>query len=337
MNSDQPANLTLPLPWHRSLLEEWLSRRQQGRLAHALLLSGPAGSGKHRLAAALIQALLCQSGQAQACGQCQGCHLAVAGTHPDLHVLTPEEGKRQVRIDQVRNLVEFAARTAQFGGYRVALIEPAEAMNRNAQNALLKTLEEPGQNTLLVLVSHQPSLLLPTVRSRCQQQALALPNADEARRWLAERIGDEQRALALLGQADGAPLRALELDSADWFADRTELLGQCLALLERRSPVSAVSARLLEYDLLSLLAALATWWQQAAAMTANRAERADPALLPLFRRLRGQCDRLRLLQAAGKARQAQRALLAGNNPNPELVLEQLLLFLAGVDDLHPAF
>ena len=242
-----------------------------------------------------------------------------------------------MRIDQVRELMEFAARTAQFDGYRVALVEPAEAMNRNAQNALLKTLEEPGQDTLLILVTHQPSMLLPTVRSRCQQHSLSLPEPEEARRWLAERVGDEQRAAALLGQAGGAPLQALALDSADWFADRTELLGQCLALLERRAPVSAVSARLLEYDILSLLPALATWWQQAAAMTAGRAERADPALLPLFRRLRAHSDRLRLLQAASKARQAQRALQGGSNPNPELLLEQLLLYLAGVDDLQPAF
>lgn len=337
MASEDRAALTLPLPWHAPVLSDWLSRRQQGRLAHALLLSGPAGSGKHRLATALAQALLCQRDAERACGQCQGCHLAVAGTHPDMHVLTPDDGKRQVRIDQVRELVEFASRTAQFGGYRVALIEPAEAMNRNAQNALLKTLEEPGRDTLLILVSDQPSLLLPTVRSRCQQQALPLPDPDQARQWLTERIGDPQRAAALLGQTGGVPLQALALDSADWFADRTELLGQCLAVLERRSPVSVAAARLLEYEALSVLPALATWWQQAASMTARRAEQADPALLPLFRRLRGHCDRLRLLQAAGRARQAQRALQGGTNPNPELLLEQLLLFLAGVDDLHPAF
>lgn len=334
---DAAARLSLPLPWHRPLLDEWLARRQQERLPHALVLSAPSGSGKHRLAGALAEALLCQQGDGAACGKCQGCHLAAAGTHPDLHVLMPEEGKRQVRIDQVRELVEFAARTAQFGGYRVALIEPADAMNRNAQNALLKTLEEPGADTLLILVTNQPSLLLPTVRRRCQQVTLPVPSTEDALAWLSERIGDESRARALLNQAAGAPLHALDLESAAWFADREALLGHCLAVVERRAPVSQVVSGMMEYELITLLDVLARWWQQAAAMTASRAEGADPALLPLFRRLRARCDRLRLVDAASRARRAQQALQRGSNPNGELLIEQLLLFLAGVDDPQPAF
>lgn len=331
------AALSVPLPWHQPTLQDWLARQQQGRLPHALLVSGPAGSGKRRLVAAMAQSLLCSAGTGPACGECQGCHLAVAGTHPDFHWLQPEEGKRQVRIDQIRELVEFAARTAQFGGYRVAVVEPAEAMNRNAQNALLKTLEEPGDRTLLMLVSDQPSLLLPTIRSRCQQVTVARPEPAQAQAWLGERIGDEVRARALLGAAGGAPLRALSLDGANWFADRTRLLGHCLALLEGRASASTVAAQLSEYDLPELLQALALWWQQAASMTAGRAEQADPELLPLYRRLRSRCQRLRLLDGARRALSFRRALLAGSNPNSELLLEQLMLYLAGVDDIHPAF
>lgn len=333
----ETASIAVPLSWHQSYLSDWLARAAEQKLAHALLLTGPVGVGKQRLANALAQALLCQQSTGLACGQCQSCHLAAAGTHPDLHILLPDEGKRLIRVDQVRELVDFAMHTPQYDGYRVAIIEPAQALNRNAQNALLKTLEEPGKDTLILLLSDQPSLLLPTIRSRCQQVALPLPAMEQALEYLVPRVGDDGHARALLAAAGGAPLKALSLDGESWFADREKLLSQCLALLEQRQPVSTTAARFLEYEPLTLLEALALWWQQAAAMTAERAKLADPVLLPLFRRLRGRCDRLRLLECASQALSARSALIAGANPNPELMMEQLLLRLAGVDALEQAF
>src|SRR5699024_4067201 len=105
-------------------------------------------------------------------------------THPDYHSVVPEAGSQVNKINQIRRLVEFSARTAHHGGARVVLIAPAEALNRNAQNALLKTLEEPGDGLVLLLVSHQPSLLLPTIRSRCQHRRLPLPTTEAALNWL---------------------------------------------------------------------------------------------------------------------------------------------------------
>ena len=160
-------------PWQENLWQQLAGRAQH---AHAYLLHGPAGIGKRALAERLMARLLCLSPSGlDACGNCKSCHLLAAGTHPDNFVLEPEEADKPIKVDQVRELVEFVVQTAQLGGRKVVLLEPAEAMNLNAANALLKSLEEPSGNTVLLLISHQPSRLLPTIKSRCVQQACPLP------------------------------------------------------------------------------------------------------------------------------------------------------------------
>ncbi|HEY6611455.1 MAG TPA: DNA polymerase III subunit delta' [Pseudomonas sp.] len=198
-------------PW-QAVLWQQLSRRE--RYAHAYLLHGPAGIGKRALAERLAGLLLCRAPAASdACGQCKACLLLRAGTHPDLFELQPEEADKPIRVDQVRELVDFVGQTAQLGGRKLVLLEPAEAMNLNAANALLKSLEEPSGDTVLLLVSHQPSRLLPTIRSRCQQQACPLPGAEAARSWLAGQLPELDAAVhrRLLELAAGSPLRALQL------------------------------------------------------------------------------------------------------------------------------
>lgn len=162
-------------PWQQALWSQLGGRAQH---AHAYLLYGPAGIGKRALAEHWAAQLLCQRpAAAGACGECKACQLLAAGTHPDYFVLEPEEAEKPIRVDQVRDLVGFVVQTAQLGGRKVVLLEPAEAMNVNAANALLKSLEEPSGDTVLLLISHQPSRLLPTIKSRCVQQACPLPGA----------------------------------------------------------------------------------------------------------------------------------------------------------------
>lgn len=198
-------------PWQATLWQQLAGRKQH---AHAYLLHGPAGIGKRALAERLRALLLCQQpvGLA-ACGQCKGCYLLAAGSHPDNFVLEPEEADKAIRVDQVRELVSFVVQTAQLGGRKVVLVEPAEAMNLNAANALLKSLEEPAGNTVLLLVSHQPSRLLPTVRSRCVQQACPLPSAADAVLWLQTALPESgaEQLQELLVLAGGSPLEALRL------------------------------------------------------------------------------------------------------------------------------
>jgi DNA polymerase-3 subunit delta' len=204
-------------PWQQSLWQQLAGRSQH---AHAYLLHGPAGIGKRALAERLMARLLCQSPNGlDACGQCKSCHLLAAGTHPDNYVLEPEEADKPIKVDQVRELVDFVVQTAQLGGRKVVLLEPAEAMNLNAANALLKSLEEPSGATVLLLISHQPSRLLPTIKSRCVQ---ALPESSE-----------EERA-ELLTLAAGSPLAALRLQGQGVREQRAQAVEGVKKLLKQQ-------------------------------------------------------------------------------------------------------
>jgi DNA polymerase-3 subunit delta' len=216
------------------------SRRD--RLPHALLLAGPRGLGKLALAQSFAASLLCENPQQDglACGRCLACGWMVQGNHPDFRLLQPEalapgddesEGKaekkkpsQQITIDQVRALEEFLAVGAHRAGARIVIVHPAEAMNRNTANALLKSLEEPGAGILFLLVSHEPTRLLPTIRSRCQTENVPRPDPGAALSALEKSgVSDPGRWLALAG---GAPFLAQELAAkgqGDWIgvlADR---------------------------------------------------------------------------------------------------------------------
>ncbi len=200
-------------PWQDSLWQQLAGRAQH---AHAYLLHGPAGIGKRALAERLMARLLCQRPEGlDACGQCKSCLLLQAGSHPDNYVLEPEEADKAIKVDQVRELVSFVVQTAQLGGRKVVLIEPVESMNINAANALLKSLEEPSGNTVLLLVSHQPSRLLPTIKSRCVQQACPLPSEAMSLQWLSRALPDcsEEERVELLTLAAGSPLAAVSLQA----------------------------------------------------------------------------------------------------------------------------
>lgn len=200
-------------PWQTALWQQLAGRTQH---AHAYLLHGPAGIGKRALAERLMALLLCKSPEAlQACGHCKSCHLLAAGSHPDNYMLEPEEADKPIKVDQVRALVNFVVQTAQLGGRKVILVEPTEAMNLNAANALLKSLEEPSGNTVLLLISHQPSRLLPTIKSRCVQQACPLPSEAVSLEWLNEALpgSSEQEIRELLYLAAGSPLAAVRLQA----------------------------------------------------------------------------------------------------------------------------
>lgn len=198
-------------PWQDSLWQQLAGRAQH---AHAYLLHGPAGIGKRALAERLMASLLCQHPTAEgACGECKSCLLLKAGSHPDNYILEPEEADKAIKVDQVRDLVSFVVQTAQMGGRKVVLIEPTESMNINAANALLKSLEEPSGDTVLLLVSHQSSRLLPTIKSRCVQQACPLPSEAMSLQWLAKALPDctEDERAELLTLAAGSPLAAVKL------------------------------------------------------------------------------------------------------------------------------
>jgi DNA polymerase-3 subunit delta' len=210
----RPATSAVAPSWVAGEMATLAQSLRCGRLPHALLIHEAPGGGGDWLASWVAQLVLCQARERQPCGVCVACRRVAALQHPDLTLLRTSEESRQIRIEQVRELTAELALTSHAGGYKVALITPADALNRFAANALLKTLEEPPARTLLMLVSTQPSRLPPTVLSRCQRLRLRAPTRTESLAWLTTARGpaDWDAALAVLGEA---PMLAAALEPKD--------------------------------------------------------------------------------------------------------------------------
>lgn len=233
---------TSALPWHVDQWQRVADARAAGRLPHAILLSGAPGVGKSLFARRLAQSLICPTPDAagDACRQCSACHQASAGSHPDLHWLSPEEEGKAIKIDAIRDLTHKSVLAAERGGHRVITIDPADAMNRSAANALLKTLEEPSSRTVLILVSSNPQRLPATIRSRCQVIGFPIPAPTQAREWLDENTTDADLD-ALLALSGGAPLRAQQADGQGWQVSDTRLMAELLGLKQRQgNPLQVV-------------------------------------------------------------------------------------------------
>src|SRR6185437_12525925 len=172
-----------------------------GRLSHALLIHEAPGVGGEWLAGWAARLVLCSNRAEAPCERCASCQRAAQEQHPDLALVRPLDTSTQIRIEQVRELSAELALTAHQGGYKVGILSPADSMNRFAANALLKTLEEPSQGTLLILVVSQPSRLPATILSRCQRVRVRAPEQAEAIGWLeaTRGPGDWGRVLAVLG------------------------------------------------------------------------------------------------------------------------------------------
>lgn len=233
------------LPWWESAWQSLAERRDQGRLPHAILLTGPAGLGKRQFARHMAQALLCgqPNPAGTPCGACTGCTLFTAGSHPDFLQVQPAEEGKAIVVDQIRELSTGLGLSSHAGGFKVAVLVPADRMNAAAANSLLKTLEEPSDNTVLMLVSEQPAALPATVRSRCQQIRFPVPPVELALEWLTPRLAAPDQARLLLDLAAGAPLLALDLGQSDTIATRHERFAELAALFEGNADVLEAAAR----------------------------------------------------------------------------------------------
>ncbi len=239
-----------PLPWLATPLAQTLATQR----GHALLVHGSDGDGVLPFVLSLAQAWLCEGPAAErhdggACGRCASCKLVQAHLHPDLQVLMPEllrrqhawlrsddkaesdDSKRkpskQIRIDEVRSVIDWVFKTSARGRGKVVVLHPADSLNMPSANALLKTLEEPPAGTRIVLSAADPALLLPTVRSRCQRMRLTTPPAAEASAWLATQGVKE--ADLLLAASSGRPVDALALAQAGVLAEHWRALPAAVA------------------------------------------------------------------------------------------------------------
>lgn len=296
-------------PWIRAQVRRLLAQR-----GHAWLLQGPSGLGQYELALSLAQAWLCDQPTADgACGHCDSCHQVGARAHTDLLVLMPETAmmelgwplgekaqadiddkkrkpSREIRVEAMRDALEFAQRTSGRGRGKVVMVYPAERMNTITANTLLKTLEEPPGDTRFVLATEAAHQLLPTIRSRCQGHTLTWPEAGEAVAWLQEQGVAATAAPSLLKAAGGRPEDALRLNAAcldarTWSQWPKALVRGDMTAVAQWSPVQLVEAlQKLCHDLLAQrsgavprffdaadlpaaasLPALTAWWRDLAA------------------------------------------------------------------------
>ena len=229
-------------PWQENQWQQLQKHIADGRLPHAILLKGAEGLGKLVFARTLAEAILCRQPDStgQACGKCEACQLLAAGTHPDLQYLEPEEDLKPIKVDDIRELCASLTMTSQYGGYTVAIIALADNMNINASNSLLKTLEEPSESTLLILVSSRPERLPITIRSRCQAISFSRPETAIAEQWLKQQ-GVAAGGLSLQ-LAHGSPLLALKLADEELQAYRKVLLEALVGVANRREVTEYAAA-----------------------------------------------------------------------------------------------
>lgn len=213
---------------------------EEGTFVHAYLISGAAGVGKRSLAHALEQYFLC-TGEDKPCGECPACVQVRDGNHPDLMILRPE--KSAIRVDDVREIIRKAGEHTYEGGRRVIRVEQAEKMNAAAQNCLLKTLEEPVEGTIFLLLTDTPGLLLPTIISRCRALKLH-PWPDEVVLNALRRHGmDNIRAQEALHVAAGSIGRALSVAADEGYWQRRSEVMRDFFAPESRSDILRISGQ----------------------------------------------------------------------------------------------
>jgi DNA polymerase-3 subunit delta' len=321
------------LPWQGPAWDALMARRTH--LPHALLVHGPQFIGKQHLAGLFASGLLCLEpvDGGLPCGQCRACRLMAAQSHPDLRWVVPEADEaageesdrpasrtrrpsRDIRIEQVRSLQDWLSVGGHQGGWKIALICPAEAMNTATANALLKTLEEPPPQTLLLLVSHRPALLLPTVRSRCQRLACAPPERAQALAWLREQgLPQAEARLDLVG---GVPLQALQAEALEALAaDLARVMGA------DEIDLAQASARLAGHPMPLLIDLMQKWLFDLLAVREGLAPRFHAAHARVLSQQAARLEVRAAFQFETALRQAR--ALADHPLNPRLVIEDLLL------------
>ncbi len=261
-------------PWQKTQWQQITQLLESERLPHALLMHGNQGLGKADFAKALAASVLCNkpTNNFQACGVCNACHLLAANTHPDMHFLEPtaSTGSKSknpvlnIRIGEIRGLCEKLNQTSQFGGYRVAIFNQADKLTISAANSLLKTLEEPGQKVLLILVTARTYRLPITIRSRCQSLRFNMPDEQTALQWLRQNIPLTENALAYSDQqlqqalklAFGSPLTSMDhLQDIEY----QQILSEALTANISGKNSLEYAAKLAKYSKIKTLEKLLSW------------------------------------------------------------------------------
>lgn len=296
--------------WLSSALQAMHSRVQHNRPSQGMLITGKPGVGHEVLAHAIVSLRMCQRplDTGESCGHCKHCSLLQVGTHPDSLWVVPEKKGAAIKVDQIRALAEKLYKKPQVADWRVAVVSPADAMNINAANALLKVLEEPPENCMLLLLSDAPSSLLPTLRSRCQTLNILSPPVTAVKDWLMTQQMSEDDACHLMAATDGSPLKAKQGHHEGLLDDWLEFNDNISRLEQGHLGALTLASLLKQQDMRQL-----TLWMisRVHAEVAQRAKQNE--------------DYLRLMDYSDFLRSQLYQLDSGGNPNAESFKEQLML------------
>jgi DNA polymerase-3 subunit delta' len=303
------------------------------RLHHAYLFIGPEGVGKRTLALALAKAIHCSEMADDFCGRCVNCARVQDGNHPDVRFIEPLSGKKEISIQQIREIEKQLNFRSFSGGKKIAILDPATLMNLSSQNALLKTLEEPPQDSLLILVATSTGVLLPTLRSRCLRLAFGPLQRDLLSSYLLSRKGMKQEEAELLSaMAMGSLGTALDIDSEE-LREKRELWLELLSSLKagdcRAAIATAETLANSRDDCLKFLQWAESWYRDLL-IHAVRQDSAGLINLDMLTRIEHQSSNVRLEHILWSiAQTADAAARIQRNLNRRMVLENLLFTVIG--------
>ncbi len=318
--------MTQELSWFNDTLSELCQRAAKASLPPALLIAGPKGIGKLVFARLFANKLLGLKDS----------------FHPDYLELSPEEDKKNITVDQVRSLIHHLSQTAHGGGYKIVVIYPAESMNIAASNALLKTLEEPQGKTLIILCSHQPSRLVPTIISRCQRVKLQMPTRAEAEDFLNMHCEDGEMIKKTLDITGNRPLSALEIIQNDTIKFYEDCFDHLTEVVEHKKNPIALAEIWAKSDVeeyvnlmqVYLMKMIASPYNEKAinsppqSLRDSSPRKGEQNIPPPFG---GRCPEgaeggmSRIFLLLDKITEAKRSLQSQSNPNKQLLLENLLM------------
>ena len=330
-NHEKLLSLT-PLPWHLPQWSQLMQQKQAAQLAHAYLVQGDQGLGKRLFVEKFAIALLCLNKEsADACGKCSVCKMAVSGSLPDLIIIEPEEGSRDIKIDQIRLLSKFVNKSSHAGSGKVVVLDRAHNLNNSAANALLKTLEEPTGATFLFLITDLPGALSATIRSRCQRLQFSIPSTEKSSQWLLEQLSENSDKAALASTFANKPLLAFTQDSKsgiEGYGAMIQVLSSLLNSSTELRPGVVQASKIGELLSIGYLIEVSTILIKGL-LTEAEPLSASVEINALNSRLRStgiECRSLSviLLNYQQELVKGRHQLMSGSNPNPQLIIESLL-------------
>ncbi|BCS53803.1 DNA polymerase III subunit delta' [Geobacter sp. SVR] len=315
---------------HERVVEIFRRAIRTGKASHAYVFEGPSGCGRRKTALALIQALFCGAVDDDACGVCPSCRKVAAGNHADIHLIEPLPDKRDISIAQLRDLQRDLALRPYEAPRKACILEPADRMNVSSANSFLKTLEEPPGNAIIILLTENADMLLPTIRSRCQLIRFA-PLSPEHVRLLLEQQGMDAASASLLAPlAEGSMQRAQGFDN-DALTARRELVLKhlCGISLERIATVFDASEELSgnREGTLEMLDMLLSFARDMIYLAAGQQEITNSAVRPALQNLAGRMGLKKTMQLADDILATRRSVQ--RNANAKLALDHLMMKMAG--------